>query len=93
MEFLLIRSLNIFFQLINLMLFIRVILSWARYNPYNKYIILLFNLTEPILEPFRKLSNRLGINFEMVDLSPIFAMLFIQYIIQPLTYTIIRLFF
>ncbi|HYE11423.1 MAG TPA: YggT family protein [Patescibacteria group bacterium] len=92
MEYLLIRSLSVFFQLVNLLLVIRVVLSWARYNPYNKYITLLFNVTEPILEPFRKLLNRLNVNFEMVDLSPLVAMLCIQYIIQPLTYTLIRLF-
>ncbi|MDF2891795.1 MAG: hypothetical protein K0R80_2162 [Clostridia bacterium] len=93
MEYLLIRSLSVFFQLVNLLLVIRVVLSWARYNPYNKYITLLFNVTEPVLEPFRKLMSRLNVNFEMVDLSPLVAMLCIQYIIQPLTYTLIRLFF
>lgn len=92
MEYLLVRSLSAFFQLINLLLVIRVVLSWARYNPYNKYIVLLFNLTEPILEPFRKLSNRLNLHFEMVDLSPLIAMLSINYIIQPLVITLIRLF-
>jgi len=93
MEYLLVRSLSAFFQLINLLLVIRVVLSWARYNPYNKYIVMLFNLTEPILEPFRKLSNRLNLHFEMVDLSPLIAMLCINYIIQPLAITLIRLFF
>lgn len=93
MYYLLARSLSVFFQLINILLFIRVILSWARYNPYNKYIILLFNLTEPILEPFRRLSNRLNINFQMVDFSPLIAMLCIQYIIQPLAFFILGLFF
>ncbi|MDF2841399.1 MAG: hypothetical protein K0Q99_2171 [Clostridia bacterium] len=93
MEYLLIRSLSVFFQLINILLVIRVVLSWARYNPNNKYIMLLFNVTEPILEPFRKLSNKLNLHFEMVDLSPLIAMLGIQYVIQPLAYTLIRLIF
>jgi uncharacterized protein YggT (Ycf19 family) len=55
--------------------------------------MLLFNVTEPILEPFRKLSNKLNLHFEMVDLSPLIAMLGIQYVIQPLAYTLIRLIF
>jgi YggT family protein len=93
MYYLVSRSLSVFFQLINILLVLRVILSWARYNPNNKYISLLFSLTEPILEPFRKLSSRLNINFEMIDLSPLIAMLCIQYIIQPLTFTLVRLFF
>ena len=93
MEYLLIRSLSVFFQLVNLLLFARVILSWARFNTQSKYITLLFNVTEPILEPFRKLLSRLNVNFDMVDLSPVVAMLCIQYILQPLAYTLIRLFF
>jgi YggT family protein len=92
MEYLLVRSASAFFQLVNLLLLARVVLSWARYNPNSKYIVLLFNLTEPILEPFRKLSNRLNLRFDMVDLSPLIAMLCINYIILPLTVTLIRLF-
>lgn len=93
MEYLLLRSLTVFFQLINILLVARVVLSWARYNPNNKYILLLFNVTEPILEPFRRLSNKMNLHFEMVDLSPLIAMLGIQYIIQPLTFTLIRMIF
>lgn len=93
MEALLISALYYFFQLINILLIVRVILSWARYNPYNKYILLLFHLTDPILEPFKKLCNRMNINFASVDFSPLIAMLCIQYFIQPLTYTLIRLIF
>jgi YggT family protein len=92
MEILIIRALSVFFSLVNLLLVVRVLLSWVRYNPYNKYIILLFNLTEPILEPFRKLANRFNLRFELVDLSPLIAMLCIQYIIQPLAYTLVRIF-
>lgn len=92
MEILLIRSLNAFFQLINFLLVVRVLLSWVKYNPQSRYIVLLFNLTDPILDPFKKLLNRLNVNMGMIDFSPLVAMLAIQYIIQPLIYTLIRLF-
>jgi YggT family protein len=92
MDILLIRSFSVFFQLINFLLVVRVLLSWVKYNPENRYIILLFNLTDPILDPFKKLLKRLNVNLEMVDLSPLVAMLAIQYIIQPLVNSLIRLF-
>lgn len=92
MYYLLIRSVSVFFQVINLLLVVRVILSWTRYNTNNKYVVLLYHLTEPILEPFRRLTNRLGAN-QMIDWSPLIAMLVIQYFIQPFTFTLIRLFF
>lgn len=92
MDILLIRSFSVFFQLINFLLVVRVLLSWIKYNPENRYIMLLFNLTDPILDPFKKLLKRLNVNLEMVDLSPLVAMLAIQYILQPLVYSLIRLF-
>lgn len=89
---LLIRAVSVFFQLINLLLLIRVILSLVRLNNDNRYIGLLYNLTEPILEPFRKLTRKFSIN-QMVDWSPLIAMLCIQYIVQPLIYALIGLIF
>ena len=93
MEILLISSLSVFFQLINFLLVVRVLLSWVKYNPTNKFINLLINLTDPILDPFKKLMKMLNVNSGMVDFTPLVAMLSIQYIIQPLVYTLIRLFF
>lgn len=89
---LLIRAVSVFFQLINLLLLIRVILSLVRFNNDNRYIGLLYNLTEPILEPFRKLTRKFSIN-QMVDWSPLIAMLCIQYIVQPIIYALIGLIF
>jgi YggT family protein len=92
MDILLIRSFSVFFQLINFLLVVRVLLSWVKFNPESRYIILLYNLTDPILDPFKKLLKRLNVNLEMVDLSPLVAMLTIQYFIQPLVNSLIRLF-
>ena len=92
MEILLIRSFGVFFQLINFLLVVRVLLSWVKYNPESRYILILFAVTDPVLDPIKKLLKVLNVNLEMVDLSPLVAMLTIQYIIQPLVYTLIKLF-
>ncbi|MGB7604588.1 MAG: YggT family protein [Lutisporaceae bacterium] len=89
---LLIKAVSVFFQLINLLLLIRVILSLVKLNNDNKFVGLLYILTEPILEPFRKLTKKFSAN-QMVDWSPLIAMLCIQYILQPLVYALIGLFF
>jgi len=73
---------NIFFQLIYYLILIRVILSWIRPNPGNKFVNMVNNLTEPILEPFRKVSSRF--NMGMIDLSPLIAIIVIQFIIHPI---------
>lgn len=88
----LIRAGNIFFQLIYYLIFIRVLLTWIRPNPDNKIIIILHNLTEPILEPFRKLMQRFNIG-GMIDFSPIIAIFAIQLIIHPLYNQLVRLIF
>lgn len=92
MYFLLMKSVSVFFQLINILLLMRVVLSLIRFNNDNRYVVILYNLTEPILEPFRRLTRKLGAS-QMVDWSPLLAMLFIQYILEPLIYSFIRLFF
>lgn len=93
MYYLILRSVTVFFQVVNLLLVLRVILSWVRFNNYNKYVTLLYQLTDPILEPFRRLSSRFLGGNQMVDWSPLIAMLVIQYFIQPLVLTLIGVFF
>lgn len=85
------RAGDIFFQLIYYLILIRVIFSWIRPNPMNRIVNIINNLTEPILEPFRKVSNRF--NMGTIDLSPLIAILAIQLIIQPLYGWIIAMVF
>jgi YggT family protein len=55
-------------------IFIRVLLSWFPIDPRNSLVTLLYDITEPILEPLRRVIPRLG----MFDLSPLVALLLIQ---------------
>jgi YggT family protein len=61
---------DMIFQGLNMIIFIRIILSWIPHNMYNPIITIIYQVSEPILKPFRDLvpSHRIGI-----DLSPIFA--------------------
>ncbi len=53
-----------------------MLLSWFPIDPRNPLVILLYDITEPILEPLRRVIPRLG----MFDISPIVAILLIQVI-------------
>lgn len=44
-------------------------------NPLFNFI---YQITEPILAPFRNLINKLGINTGMIDFSPLLAFLFLD---------------
>jgi YggT family protein len=57
-------------------IFIRVLLSWFPIDPRNPLVTLLFDVTEPILDPLRRVIPRLG----MIDITPFVAIILIQVI-------------
>ncbi len=64
-----------------LALLIRILYSWVDKNPYDRSHpakALLFNMTDPILEPLRRIIPPLG----MIDISPIFAFIALQVLID-----------
>ena len=65
-------------------IFIRAILSWFTISRYNLFVILLDNVTEPILSPLRRVVPRLA----MFDITPLIAIA-ILYIIPLIIYAIL----
>ena len=72
--------LAILLQILLMAIFVRVLLTWLPIDQNNPIVRVLFDVTEPVLAPFRKIIPRIG----MFDLSPIAAMLIIQFILQNL---------
>jgi len=50
---------------------IRIVLSWIAPNTYNPATVLIANMTDPILRPFRRYIPSIG----GLDVSPIFAII------------------
>lgn len=80
MKHILIWSVSKFFSIIYILMFIRIALSWIRVSPYNKTVNILYQLTDPLLEPFKRLIDRLGINTGMIDFSPLIAYLVFNFV-------------
>ncbi|MFC2067935.1 YggT family protein [Chloroflexota bacterium] len=59
-----------FCRILSYIVFARVILSWFGISRYNLFIIILYEITEPILAPLRRIVPRLG----MLDITPLIAM-------------------
>ncbi len=57
-------------------IFVRALLSWFPIDPRNPLVTLLYDITEPILEPLRRVIPRLG----MIDITPLVAILLVQVI-------------
>ena len=52
---------------------VRAIISWVNPNPYNPLVRLIHGLTDPVLEPIRRLLPDMG----GLDISPFVAILII----------------
>ena len=57
------------------MLFARILSSWFPVNRSNQLYRLLYQLTEPVLGPFRDIFHRFGLLSSGIDFSPIAALL------------------
>ncbi|NLW39754.1 MAG: YggT family protein [Tissierellia bacterium] len=77
------EALRYLFNIIELLIFVRILLSFLRIGPYNNPIgRIVYELTEPILGPARELIYRLGINTGIFDFSPIVAILILRIILM-----------
>ena len=70
-----IKLISTIFQIYNLLLFARILSSWFPVNRRNQLHRLLYQLTEPVLAPFRDIFHRFGLLRSGVDFSPIAALL------------------
>lgn len=58
----------------------RVIISWVNLSPYNPIVVALYQITEPILAPIRRVLPQTG----MIDLSPMVAIIVMGIVRQVL---------
>lgn len=79
---LLYRSLIYLVNLIEILILIRIVMSFVNFNGNNAIGHFIYELTEPILAPARALIAKLGIDTGMFDFSPIVAMLFLRIILN-----------
>jgi YggT family protein len=78
---LVVGALDIYFWIV----FARAIVSWVSADPSNPIVRALVLMTEPVLRPLRRLvpPRKLG----GLDLSPLFAMLILQFVKNGLVYS------
>lgn len=66
---------NLAFQVYTWILFIRILLSWIKHDPYHPIIRFIYEITEPLLSIFRRVIPPIG---GMIDISPIAAFFVIE---------------
>ncbi len=70
----------LFATILTMAIFVRAILSWFQMDRNNPLVQILDTVTEPILEPIRRIMPRLG----MIDLSPLVAILVLNVVARVL---------
>ena len=75
-------------DIIELLIIARAILSWFPIRRDNVLVSFLNTLTEPLLEPIRKLIDKAVTQPMMIDLSPIIAFLLIGIVRRLLAFVI-----
>ncbi len=76
MRIFLYRLTRLLFDAAELVLLIRVVVSWLPVNRDNKLIILLYKVTEPVLAPIRSMIRRSSVGHRLIfDFSPLIAFL------------------
>ena len=68
------QLINGLFDIVYLLLLIRILISWIPHDRYHPIIQFLYQSTDPILKPFQNIfQTSVGIDF-----SPIFAFFFLS---------------
>lgn len=92
MSVLLTNSINVFFKFLYIVIFVRVLLSWFPGASYTSFGRLLYTLTEPMMEPVRRMMDKSPLGGgTVVDFSPVIV-LFILDIIQMIMLYIVGMF-
>lgn len=68
------QIINLLFTALWLLILVRIILSWTGMSPYSGFYQVIYNLTEPLLAPFRRLLPSMG----GLDFSPIILLLVVD---------------
>lgn len=70
----LVNFLSILFQVLTFAIFIRALLSFFPIRPDNPFVVILSQITDPVLMPLRRIIPSIG----MFDISPMVAIILLQ---------------
>ena len=83
--------LRMVFEIYALILIVRVLITWVNPDPFNPVVQFLSRMTDPVLEPLRRVIPPLG----PIDISPIVAFLVLRalqhFLVQTLRDLSVRL--
>ncbi|MCG9969546.1 YggT family protein [Pelotomaculum terephthalicicum JT] len=82
-------AVDVAFRVYTILIFIRIVLSWIRHNPYQPVFRFIYEITDPYLRLFRKIIPPFG----PMDFSPIVALFALQLLEWLVKRVLLYLFF
>ena len=80
-----VEILSMVLQIYSYVLLARALLSWIpNLDPYNPIVQFLYQITEPVLEPIRKLIPPLGGMMDISIIVAFFGIMILQYVLASL---------
>ena len=76
----LVNFIGLLCDVLTIAIIFRVILSWFSPSPTNRLFMVLFQITEPLLRPLRRIIPRAG----MFDFTPLVVIIILQLIVYLL---------
>lgn len=76
------------FEVLNWLIIARILISWFPHDPNHPIMRFIYEITEPVLAPFRRIMPRTTLP---IDFSPIIAVLVLQLVEHLLINFIMRL--
>ncbi len=79
LQALLLHAVDVFFYLLEMLILVRILLSWIVGYQGGSVMRLLYNLTEPILQPVRSMVDKSPLGGGVgLDFSPVFALILLR---------------
>ncbi|SCX87064.1 YggT family protein [Alkaliphilus peptidifermentans] len=75
-----IYALHYLIRLVNLLILVRVLMTWINPSPRNPIVQFIFTVTEPVLSPIRHLIYNVFGYSGMLDFSPILAIFVLNFL-------------
>ena len=68
-------------NLYNIILLIRALISWFPIDPYNPFVRFIYSITEPVLEPIRRVLPATG-GFDFSILAAFFLIMVLEQLLR-----------
>lgn len=77
-------------NMVMVLIFISILISWLNADPLNPYVRMVTSLTEPLYRPLRKLTGKIGGPIDFAPTIVLFIIIFLLEVLPRYLHTLAR---